>query len=131
MPVTYTAKHISPMLSNANMAETLAFFIDVLGFTVTMHSANYSIIERDHQSIHLQNAANEEIMKHLPDDTEIYLEVSGIRALWQHVKTFKDRYRIRDIFDRKYGMTEFHIIDPNSCLVFVGEPTAQTNQHSA
>jgi hypothetical protein len=57
--------------------------------------------------------------------TEIYIEVSGIQALWEHVKTFKDRYRIRDLFAREYGMTEFHISDPNECLVFVGEPTAQ------
>ena len=39
------------------------------------------------------------------------------------MKTVKDRYRIRDLFDREYGMTEFHISDPNVCLVFVGEPT--------
>jgi catechol 2,3-dioxygenase-like lactoylglutathione lyase family enzyme len=131
MQLTYTAKHVSPMLATANMAETLAFFIDVLGFTTTMHSANYSIIERDHQSIHLQNAADEETMKLVRDHTEIYIEVSGIRALWHHVQTFRDRYRIRDIFDREYGMTEFHIIDPNSCLVFVGEPTAQAKANGA
>jgi hypothetical protein len=42
------------------------------------------------------------------------------------VKTFKDRYRIRDLFEREYGMTEFHVSDPNGCLVFVGEPTARS-----
>ena len=55
--------------------------------------------------------------------TEIYVEVSGIRALWEHVRTFKGRHKIRDLFDRPYGMTEFHIEDPNGCLVFVGEAT--------
>jgi catechol 2,3-dioxygenase-like lactoylglutathione lyase family enzyme len=131
MPPAYITKRISPMLATANMVETLAFFKDVLGFTVTMHSPNYSIVERDHQSIHLQNAANEEVMNLVREHTEIYIEVSGIRALWQHVQTFKDHYCIRDIFDREYGMTEFHIIDPNSCLVFVGEPSPQANQPSA
>ena len=53
------------------------------------------------------------------------MRVSGIHALWEHVKTFKDRYKIRDLFDREYGMTEFHIGDPNECLVFVGEPTSR------
>ena len=57
--------------------------------------------------------------------TEIYIEVSGIRALWEHVRTFKERHKIRDLFERDYGMTEFHIEDPNGCLVFVGEPTPQ------
>ena len=49
------------------------------------------------------------------------IEVSGIQDLWGHVKMFKDRYKIRELFDQEYGMTEFHIGDPNGCLVFVGE----------
>jgi hypothetical protein len=57
--------------------------------------------------------------------------VSGIQALWEHVTTFKDRYRIRDLFDRKYGMTEFHISDPNSCLVFVAECSNQMRSDAA
>jgi catechol 2,3-dioxygenase-like lactoylglutathione lyase family enzyme len=130
MPPTYTAKRISPMLATADMEKTIAFFKEILGFTIKMQSANYSIIERDHQSIHLQNAANEGVMKLVRDHTELYIEVSGIHALWQHVQPFKNRYHIRDLFDREYGMTEFHIVDPNSCLIFVGEPTTQANQRS-
>jgi hypothetical protein len=57
--------------------------------------------------------------------TEIYIEVQGIRALWEHVKAFKDRYKIRDLFDRDYGMAEFHIVDPSGVLIFVGEATAE------
>jgi hypothetical protein len=57
--------------------------------------------------------------------TEIYIEVSCIHLLWEHVKSFKNRYKIKDLFDRDYGMTEFHISDPNDCLIFVGEPIAK------
>lgn len=64
-------------------------------------------------------------MKCVRGHTEIYVEVSGINDLWKHVETFKGRYRIRDLFRREYGMTEFHVEDPNGCLVFVGEPTAK------
>jgi predicted enzyme related to lactoylglutathione lyase len=113
------------MLAVANMDEAIAFYQNVLGFTTTLKSTDYSIIERDGQTIHFQRAASEEVLKCVRDHTEIYIEVSGIHALWEHVKSFKDRYRIRDLFDREYGMTEFHISDPNSCLVFVGERTAQ------
>jgi predicted enzyme related to lactoylglutathione lyase len=119
-----TAKRISPMLAVADMDETIAFYQNVLGFTPTMKSLEYSIVERDGQTIHFMKAASEEVMKCVRGHTEIYIEVSGIYALWEHVKTFKDRYRIRDLFDREYGMTEFHIGDPNECLVFVGETTS-------
>lgn len=111
------------MLATADMEETMLFYESVLGFTPTMKSAEYSIVERDGQTIHFQKAESQETMKCVRGHTEIYIEVSGIHALWEHVKTFRNRYSIRDLFDREYGMTEFHIADPNGCLVFVGEPT--------
>jgi predicted enzyme related to lactoylglutathione lyase len=123
MSATYTAKKISPMLAAADMEETVAFYHDVLGFTAMRKSAEYAILERDGQTIHFMKAASEEVMRCVRGHTEIYIEVSNIASLWEHVKTFKNRYSIRDLFDRDYGMTEFHIEDPNGCLVFVGETT--------
>jgi predicted enzyme related to lactoylglutathione lyase len=125
MPGAPVVKRISPMLATDNMEKTLAFYETVLGFTPTLKSPDYSIIERDGQTVHFQKAAGEEVMKSMREHTEIYLEVSGIRDLWQHVQTFKNLYRIRDLFERDYGMTEFHIADPNGCLIFVGEPTSK------
>jgi catechol 2,3-dioxygenase-like lactoylglutathione lyase family enzyme len=123
-PMTVTFKKISPMLAVADMEETLAFYRDVLGFSAVMKSPQYSIVERDGQTIHFMKAASEEVLRCVRGHTEIYIEVSGVASLWEHVRNFKDRYKIRDLFDREYGMTEFHINDPNGCLVFVGEPTA-------
>jgi catechol 2,3-dioxygenase-like lactoylglutathione lyase family enzyme len=131
MPSTAIAKKISPMLAVANMDETLLFYQNVLGFTPTMKSSEYSIVQRDGQTIHFQKAASDEVMKCVRGHTEIYIEVSGIDSLWQHVQSFKNRYRIRDLFDREYDMTEFHIEDPNGCLVFVGEPTSGYQSPSA
>ncbi len=118
------AKRISPMLATDNMEETILFYQNVLGFTPTVKSQEYLIMERNGKTIHFQKAASEEVMQCVRGHAEIYIEVSGIAQLWNHVKTFKSQYRIRDLFDREYGMTEFHIEDPNQCLVFVGEPTA-------
>ena len=123
MTAAYTVKKISPMLAVADMEETLGFYKEVLGFTARMKSPEYAIVERDGQTIHFMKAASEHVMECVRGHTEIYIEVSGIRSLWEHVKTFRERYSIRDLFDREYGMTEFHIGDPNGCLVFVGEPT--------
>ena len=125
MDAAFTVTKISPMLAVANMEETVAFYQEVLGFTAMMKSAEYSIVKRDGLTIHFMKAASEHVMECVRGHTEIYIEVSGIRSLWEHVKTFKERYRIRDLFDREYGMTEFHVEDPNGCLVFVGEPTRE------
>jgi catechol 2,3-dioxygenase-like lactoylglutathione lyase family enzyme len=125
MPSAAIVRRISPMLAVANMDESIAFYQNVLGFAIAQQSPEYSVIERDGQTIHLQRAASDEIVKILRNHVEIYIEVSGIQQLWQHVQSFKNRYRLRDLFERDYGMTEFHVIDPNSCLVFVGERTDQ------
>jgi len=125
MPSATIVRRISPMLAVANMDESIAFYQNVLGFAIAQRSPEYSVIERDGQTIHLQRAASDEIVKILRNHVEIYIEVSGIQQLWQHVQSFKNRYRLRDLFERDYGMTEFHVIDPNSCLVFVGERTDQ------
>jgi predicted enzyme related to lactoylglutathione lyase len=122
MPAATTAKRISPMLAVANMEETIGFYQEVLGFTPMMKSPAYSIVERDGQTIHFKKAASEQVMNCVRGHTEIYIEVSNIHALWEHVKSFKNRYKIQDLFDRDYGMTEFHISDPNDCLIFVGQP---------
>jgi predicted enzyme related to lactoylglutathione lyase len=113
------------MLAVADMKATISFYRDVLGFSATMESPEYAIVERNGQTIHFQKAASDEVMKCVRGRTEIYIEVADIHALWEHVKTFKDRYKIRELFDQPYGMTEFHIGDPNECLVFVGERTAK------
>jgi catechol 2,3-dioxygenase-like lactoylglutathione lyase family enzyme len=125
MSATTDVKRISPMLAVANMEETIAFYHDVLGFNPTAQSPEYSIVERDGQTIHFMKAASEEVLQCVRGHTEIYIEVRGIQSLWEHVKTFKDRHHVRDLFDREYGMTEFHVADPNDCLVFVGEPTVR------
>ena len=111
------------MLAVANMEETIAFYQNVLGFIPTLKSPEYAIVERDGQTIHFMKAASEEVMECVRGHAEIYIEVVGIHSLWEHVKAFKDRYKIKELFEREYGMTEFHIGDPNECLVFVGEPT--------
>jgi predicted enzyme related to lactoylglutathione lyase len=127
---SYTAKKISPMLAAADLKETLAFYREVLGFSVMLNTGDYCIIERDGLTIHFMKAASQHVLDCVRGHTEIYIEVSGIHDLWEHVKTYTGSYRIRELFDREYGMTEFHIEDPNGCLVFVGEPTANVNSTS-
>src|ERR1700691_4923006 len=93
-------KRISPMLATDNMEETILFYQTVLGFKPIIKSPGYAIVERDGLTIHFQKAADEETMKCMREHTEIYIEVSDIHDLWEHVKTFKNLYRIRDLFDR-------------------------------
>ena len=109
------------MLAVADMDVTLEFYTKILGFEVAMKSPGYSIVERNGATIHFMKAASETVMQAVRGHTEIYIEVADIAPLWEHVSRFKPQYKIRDLFDREYGMREFHIGDPNDCLVFVGQ----------
>ena len=120
-PSISKVKLISPMLTVADMDATLNFYSKVLGFDVSLRSPDYSIVERDGSTIHFMKAASEEVMKAVRGHAEIYIEVTDIAPLWEHVSQLKENYSIRDLFDRDYGMREFHIGDPNDCLVFVGQ----------
>jgi predicted enzyme related to lactoylglutathione lyase len=124
MKVGYAVKQISPMLAVGDMRETIQFYTGVLGFSIYVESAEYSIIERDGFPVHLLKAADSSVMDAVRGHTQIYLEVSDIHSLWNEVQKLRDTYSIRDLFERDYGMTEFHISDPNGCLIFVGERTA-------
>jgi predicted enzyme related to lactoylglutathione lyase len=112
------------MFASDNMEQTIAFYRTVLGFTPTLVASNYCVLERDGQTLHFQRSAGPEVMDAMRKHGECYIEVSNIKALWEHVKDFKNQYKIRDLFQQDYGMTEFHIIDPHGILVFVGQPTA-------
>ena len=121
MKTTHKVRRISPMLAVADMDVTLKFYTHVLGFEVMMNTPGYSIMERDGATIHFMKAASDAVLMAVRGHMDIYVEVMEIEALWEHVRQFKADYRIRDLFDRDYGMREFHIADPNGCLVFVGQ----------
>ncbi len=114
---------LSPMLAAEDVRVTLDFYTSVLGFAIVMDSTEYAIVERDGATIHFMKAADESVMQAVRGHAEIYIEVTNIVPLWEHVQQFKGQYRIKDLYPRDYGMTEFHIEDPNGCLVFVGEET--------
>lgn len=120
---SHQVKRISPMLAVADMDMTLDFYAAVLGFNRVMESPAYSIVERNGATIHFMKAADESVLNAVRGHTEIYIEVDDIGPLWAHVRTFREKYKLRDLFDQPYGMSEFHIGDPNGCLVFVGQKT--------
>lgn len=118
----YKAKTISPVIPVADMQSSIRFYADVLGFDVVVQSPDYSVLSRDGASLHLARAADQSVLEATRGHMSAYLEVEDIESLWAHVSRFRDRYKIRDLFDRDYGMREFHIVACDDCLILVGQP---------
>jgi hypothetical protein len=114
----YKALHLSPMIPSYNMKETAAFFIDLLGFGKIMYNNGYIILQKDNLTIHILNAGD-------IGEMEFYLEVNDVDGLWESVKDKLAGLKVREPFDREYGMREIHIIVPHTkTLLFIGQAIA-------
>ncbi len=111
----YQAIHISPMIPSYNIKQTAAFFTDILGFTPYMNTEGYAILYKDNHTVHILPAGTD------IGEMEFYLEVDNIDILWEEIKDKLTGIKVREPFDREYGMREMHIIIPQTkTLLFIG-----------
>jgi len=111
----YKALYLSPMIPSYNMKDTAAFFIDLLGFGKIMYHDSYIVLQKDNLTIHILNAGD-------IGEMEFYLEVDDVDSLWATMKNKLAGYKVREPFDREYGMREVHIIVPHTkTLLFIGQ----------
>jgi len=111
----YKALHISPMIPSYNIKETASFFMDILGFASYMNEDGYAILHKNDLTIHILNAGTN------IGEMEFYLEIDNIDQLWEAIKDKLTDIKVREPFDREYGMRELHIIVPHTkTLLFIG-----------
>lgn len=111
----YKALYLSPMIPSYDLDKTTAFFTDVLGFTIYMNG-DYRILYKDNLSIHILRAGTD------IGEMEFYLAVDDVDTIWQTMKDKLTGLKVREPFDREYGMREMHIIVPETkTLLFVGQ----------
>lgn len=112
----YKALFLSPMIPSFNMTETFRFFKEVLSFTPEMETPQYSILSKDGLTIHILPAGQD------IGQMEFYLEVDDVDQLWAAIKDKLTGLRVREPFDREYGMREIHIEIPETkTLLFIGQ----------
>ena len=111
----YKAMYLSPMVPSYNLAETSSFFRDLLGFSTVMDTPGYVIQVKDNLTIHLLTAG-ENI-----GQMEFYMEVDNVDKIWLEIKERIGGIKVREPFDRDYGMREIHIAVPQTnALMFIG-----------
>ena len=112
----YRTLFISPMLPSYNLQETGSFFREVLGFAAFMDTPQYAIYQKDNLTIHLLPAGKD------IGQMEFYMEVDDVDGLWASVKDKVQGLKVREPFDREYGMRELHIEVPQTnTLLFIGQ----------
>lgn len=116
----YKAKYLSPMIPSFQMKETVRFFKDILGFSPVMETETYAVYQKNNLTIHILRAG-EDI-----GQMEFYLEVDNIDGLWASIKEKVKGLKLREPFNREYGMREVHIEIPQTkTLLFIGQQIDQ------
>lgn len=112
----YKALYLSPMIPSFNIEETADFFKNTLGFSSIMQTDTYAVYQKDNLTIHILRAG-ENI-----GQMEFYLQVDNVDELWTTIKEKVKNLKIREPFNRDYGMREIHIgIPQTNTLLFIGQ----------
>jgi hypothetical protein len=112
----YKAKYLSPMIPSFNMQKTVSFFMDVLAFKIGRNEKTYVVLHKDNLTVHILGAG--------PDigEMEFYLEVDNIETVWNAMKDKLNGMKVKEPFNREYGMREVHVVIPETkTLMFIGQ----------
>ena len=108
---------------------TMDFYGDVLGFErrFVSEDARFAIAVHGDAAVHFVASDDADALRATANNISIYLWVVGIDRLFAayepQLQTLPSD-RVRAPFDQPYGMREFHIKDPDGCLLMFGEDIA-------
>lgn len=104
-----------PILASLDIAETIAFYRDRLGFAPAWQEAGYAILRRDAMELHFWLAPD----PIHPENTSCYVRGGQVPAL--HAE-FSARAvpGLSPIEAKPWDMLEFHLIDPHGNLLRFG-----------
>ncbi len=125
-------KKLTPNLMVEDIAQTLAFYTDILGFQVVMtlpeqEPFDFAIVQRDCVELMFQSRSS--LSENVPALTgspigasqTFYIEVSGIRELYE---ALRDNVEIVvDFHTTFYGTQEFYFRDSNGYILSFSEST--------
>ncbi len=122
-PVIEDAVAIVPVF---NMAATMDFYADILGFErrFVADDGSFAIVTHGEAAIHFVASDDADALKATANNISIYLWVRAIDDLYGQLAPRLESLpegRVRPPFDQPYGMREFHVKDPDGCLLLFGE----------
>jgi uncharacterized glyoxalase superfamily protein PhnB len=99
-----TLTRLAPELPAANLAASLAYYRDQLGFEIRtiLPDRSYAIVERDGLAIHL-------FLQAAGEGAGLHLFTDGIEALHEELR---DRGALQAIERKPWGNRDFRVADP-------------------
>ena len=114
--MTSQIKGTVPVLASLNLAESIAFYPDQLGFTKVSQYDDYAIVTRDGAEIHFWACAD----RNIAENTSCYIRVADTQQLFEEFAGKGTSVKQPEV--RAWGMKELYVIDPHGNLLKFGEP---------
>ena len=128
-PIIEDAVAIVPV---RDVHRTMDFYADTLGFErrLVTDDGVFAIAVHGEAAIHFLKTEDPNALNASANHISIYIWVNGIDQLYVDLSSKLDQLeqdRVRAPFDQPYGMREFHVRDPDGCLLMFGQPVEQTD----
>lgn len=109
-----------------DVAATAAFYMDVLGFDPVDVPADetFTTVRRGGAAIHLLHTEDRGALAATATNISLHVWVENLDALFAELEDRLARLpagRMRPPFDQPYGVREFHVKDPDGCLLIFSE----------
>lgn len=111
-----------------DIAATMDFYADTLGFErrFIAPDASFAIAVHGEAALHFVATDDADALRATANNISVYLWVRSLDALYARLAPALSALppeRVRAPFDQPYGMREFHVKDPDGCLLLFGEDT--------
>ena len=110
---------ITPFVMTHDLDGALNFYCDILGFTCGFQQENYAFVRCPGGALRLLEVAPDcEIGAQI-----VYLDCDDVNDVYDALRPRLDSLgadRVRAPFDQPYNQREFHVRDPDNCLLMYG-----------
>ncbi len=118
---TMKLQQIRPMLWTAKLTETIAFYSDIMGFTLSEKNDEWgwARLMKDEVEIMLVYPNENAIIDDSKFTGSFYFDTNDVESLWNSIKDKVSICYELDTFD--WGMKEFAIYDNNGYILQFGQ----------
>lgn len=110
----------------ADMAVSLAFYEEILGFQLRFlaDDKKFATVVLEGATLHLTETDDAGSLLATSQNISVYIWVKNVDGLYEQLYSKLNALpsgQVRALFNQPYGMREFHVKDPDGCLLFFGE----------
>jgi uncharacterized glyoxalase superfamily protein PhnB len=112
-------RRVTPMLWTKDLAASIVFYRNLLGFECTNQTEGWACLQRDNVELMLSAPNAHESFDRIQFTGSFYFHPDDVKSLWEQVRDKATIVYPLEEFD--YGMREFAIRDNNGYILQFGE----------